>query len=508
MRCLLWGTGKVAERYVKSGMFAGHKIVAFVDTFKRADSFFDCPVLSVDEVSQLDFDVCVVCVAKNNDEILQLCVDKNFDLSKFFFPFACDGFGNVPIQYANLLIQAGSIKTDFPVLYQNVLELQMAKKYISDNAEIFSDTALIRKIGQEYVVAWIPVELLFSERTDDYVSRTNFKTATKEWRLFHSQYSDIPLVGFEPHRTLFSFFRNGDAYPRKYLDWYQSVFVTQGLAVPLSDVEILKKRFREFRIMQSELNKGMQFFVDLPAKATWNERGYFNLWDGHHRSMFLYVSGCSKIPVQISTLDYEKWSNQDSAIKLKELVASQKRVEFYQPIPNPYFLNLNTNRDNFCKSRLHHLMEYFNATKFAGKRVVDIGANIGYFGSHFARLGADVTMVEPDLAHFELAKQARDLLHIKCQIVNQKFEVYEDFQHFDMAILLTVLYHYLSNEQIKRLFFEKLNEMVDEMIVWESGDDPDYEKTQIIENTKFKNYTHLAYTYATRRFRELGLFSV
>lgn len=32
MRCLLWGTGKICTRYVKSGMFSGHEIVAFVDT--------------------------------------------------------------------------------------------------------------------------------------------------------------------------------------------------------------------------------------------------------------------------------------------------------------------------------------------------------------------------------------------------------------------------------------------------------------------------------------------
>ncbi|MFR2694497.1 MAG: hypothetical protein ACLTBV_31760 [Enterocloster bolteae] len=78
-----------------------------------------------------------------------------------------------------------------------------------------------------------------------------------------------------------------------------------------TDELLIEKRFREFEIMQHELNCGMDFFINHPAKAKWNSKGYFNLIDGHHRTTFLYYSGITKIPVQITRGDYESWCNVD-----------------------------------------------------------------------------------------------------------------------------------------------------------------------------------------------------
>lgn len=44
------------------------------------------------------------------------------------------------------------------------------------------------------------------------------------------------------------------------------------------------------------------------------------------------------------------------------------------------------------------------------------------------------------------------------------------------------------------------------MIIWESGGNPEEERHYILQHTKFHNYIHLCYTYATGKFRELGIF--
>ena len=44
------------------------------------------------------------------------------------------------------------------------------------------------------------------------------------------------------------------------------------------------------------------------------------------------------------------------------------------------------------------------------------------------------------------------------------------------------------------------------MIIWESGDLCEEEKKYILQYTKFRNYKHICYTYATGKLRELGLF--
>ena len=66
----------------------------------------------------------------------------------------------------------------------------------------------------------------------------------------------------------------------------------------------------------------------------------------------------------------------------------------------------------------------------------------------------------------------------------------------------------MNDSEIRNKFIENLNHYVTSMIIWESGGDIEEEKQYIIEHTKFKNYVHLGYTYATGKFRELGIFSV
>lgn len=159
-------------------------------------------------------------------------------------------------------------------------------------------------------------------------------------------------------------------------------------------------------MMRSELQKnGMKFFVQHPAVGAWNENGFFNLLDGHHRSSFLYNAGYRYIPVQITKEDYKKWCNRNQAEKVHQAILKQQRSEFYQPILNPYFLALQPHREAVFKSRLHMIMEYFNNTRFENQKVIDIGANLGYFGMHFARMGACVDLIEPDLLHYELATE-------------------------------------------------------------------------------------------------------
>lgn len=50
--------------------------------------------------------------------------------------------------------------------------------------------------------------------------------------------------------------------------------------------------------------------------------------------------------------------------------------------------------------------------------------------------------------------------------------------------------------------------VIDKFILWESGDNPEAEKADIMSNTKFKHYSRLTSTYGTGKVRELGIFSV
>ena len=96
----------------------------------------------------------------------------------------------------------------------------------------------------------------------------------------------------------------------------------------------------------------------------------------------------------------------------------------------------------------------------------------------------------------------------KINYIYGKFEDININDKFDIALLMTVLYWYLDSPDILKVFFERINTMISEMIIWESGDKPELEKDLIVKNTKFKNYRKLPFTVGTGKLREFGIFTI
>lgn len=503
MQILVWGIGRIAQYYMKLEYFSGFEIIGFVDSYAEKKLFMGYPVYKPSEVAAKSYDYLVICVAKDNDAILNVCIEEKVNLSKVIFLHKRDEFSQFEDKYTEQFLDIESIKTIFPLIYKDRIEKQAQRRYYENILDgVLKDSAFLYNMGENHVCVWIPVELLFSERAED----NYLEVRTDEWVEQNKRLENLPIISFTPYRDLFTFFMQGQRFPKLYCAWYQYLYSSRGLRSGYTDEELIEKRFQEFKQMQHELNKGMEFFTAAPAVAKWNPKGYFNLLDGHHRTAFLYYSGLTRIPVQITRKDYELWCNKEKAEVVMNIAVKQGRNEFYQPILNPYFFRITPYREDFAKSRLHHLLETFHPKQFVGKSVIDIGANLGYMGQAFYRMGAEVTLLEPDPVHCELLQKINELLYSECRVVAQRFENYQQEQHFDIGILFTVFYHYFSNETVRASFVKNLNKRITQMILWESGDLPDEEKAYIINHTKFHVYRRLSYTYATGKFRELGVF--
>lgn len=70
MEILIWGTGRLAARYMKFSYFAGYEIIGFVDSYKTDSQFMGYRVYRPEEIGVLEYDYLVICVAKENDIIL------------------------------------------------------------------------------------------------------------------------------------------------------------------------------------------------------------------------------------------------------------------------------------------------------------------------------------------------------------------------------------------------------------------------------------------------------
>ncbi|MCB9170791.1 MAG: hypothetical protein H6597_03810 [Flavobacteriales bacterium] len=132
--------------------------------------------------------------------------------------------------------------------------------------------------------------------------------------------------------------------------------------------------------------------------------------------------------------------------RLKDLYRSASRHSQYQIMPG--FLaelvdpgQLNKLWDRFERER----MEYFTRkVDMRGKRVVDIGANTGYFAFEALEAGArEVICYEGDADHVEFMRIAAEMFN-KPLVVHQEFM---DFKNpleeapVDVVLLLNVLHH-------------------------------------------------------------------
>lgn len=504
-KVLIWGTGKLAYNCMKRKLFSSDDIVGFVDTFKTDETFWDVyPIYKPNEINAIEYDCLFVFIMRKNNEILKLCHDNEIPLNKVFFVDQNDkAFFS---ENEGCFYQYEQMQCNFPSVYEYMKNKADNRNfYINEikSSLINENVSVIRKIGNTHVLVWIPIELLYMQNQKD--NDVNF---TKEWIEFNNKLENLPIISNIPHYSLIDYIFKGKEIPDRYLKWYEEDFVTQNRVPILNDKELLEKRNNDFIYMQTELGKGMDFFIEHPVLAFWNNRGYFNLLDGHHRTCFLYSSGIRYIPVQITKDDYDKWCNYEWANKLYNKLVSTDRVEFYQPILHPFYKNIQPYREGVVKSRIHHLMYKLGNKRLNGISVIDIGANLGYMGQAFYRLGADVTFVEMDKFHYEVLEIINKLLYVDGEIITDRFEEYDFTKSYDIAIMLTVMYHYMNKRDILERFIEKINCVVNKMIIWESGDDIEKEKEYIISNTKFKKFEHICYTYGTGKIRELGIFSL
>lgn len=506
MKSLVWGTGTLVKNFIRYKYLNIQDIIGFVDSYRKVDRFLELPVFSPEDITGIEYDRLLICVLRDNRSILEKCRSLGLDEEKIFFVHNLSCYEGVNENKFNSKISI--IKTEYPLLYEYVQEKARQFEYTDNSCcldEKLTDTAYIKQIGEEHLVAWVPIELIFSERREDMLDIPNY---TEEWSRHHYQFEDLPMISFTPNRTLYQFFSDGrETFPQCYCDWMQKIMTTRGMKTSYTDEMLIEKRYREYRMMMHEINmNGNDFLIEHPAIGKWNPKGYFNLMDGHHRVSFLYNLGYNRVPLQITNQDYDIWRNKEKAKKVLDIIVREKRCEFYQPILNPYFMQLQSIREDVKKSRLQMILEYFNNTRFRGKRVIDIGANIGYFGTMFAKMGADVTLLEPDPYHYELTKSVADLTYADVNIVTSTFEDLRTDEEYDIAIMLTVFYFQMKRTETRMRFIENLDKLITSMVIWESGDNIEQEKQFILENTKFKKYTLLGYTIGTGKFRELGIF--
>lgn len=368
--------------------------------------------------------------------------------------------------------------------------------------EGLSPEELARRRGR--MLTSVPVELLFTEGP----RRAPIEHWTEAWQAQHQRWADLPLVRLAPHLGLYRFFMGQRADPQPYLDWYEAIFASRGLTPPLGVEALLATRHRDYLAMERRLETGgVAAFSELPITVDYNQRGYFNIRDGHHRAAFLVARGRRHMVVEMTTEDFAFWQGRHLDAVRELLYADGGQRLVYTPMLLPGLLDYPSERDGAAPSRLDLILESLGERRLAGLGVLDIGCNVGFYGRHFAREGAKVTGIDLDPKHIELGRRLNQAHQLEFELRCEPFED-ADLEPHDLGLLLTVLYHYGADVKRRTKLLEKVDATVRRWLYWESGAEPEKEKRWLLEGTHFDQYRKLGDTWGTGKRRELGVFFV
>lgn len=85
MKVYIWGTGKLARRYLSTNEVKMEDVLGFIESKKRIEVFLDKSVLTPTEASYTTFDYVIVCVAFQGGDIYQQCRALSIPTDKLIF---------------------------------------------------------------------------------------------------------------------------------------------------------------------------------------------------------------------------------------------------------------------------------------------------------------------------------------------------------------------------------------------------------------------------------------
>jgi len=201
--------------------------------------------------------------------------------------------------------------------------------------------------------------------------------------------------------------------------------------------------------------------------------GKYILLDGIFHIILLKILNLQKVPVQVE-IRHPQW------IEFCEEFLRFQSVhgELYQPITHPDLKLISTYSDK----RFEIMRENLSLQK---GRLLDIGANLGYFCHKFEEIGFDCYAVEIRPSNVYFMKKLRDLEGKKFKIINSSIFDLKGTLDFNVIIAFNIFHHFLREKKL----YNQLVDFLERVKVQTMFFQPHNPKEKIMQNA-YRNYTN------------------
>ena len=361
------------------------------------------------------------------------------------------------------------------------------KDYYFYRKNEWDDNVVIRQ-EEEKKLVWIGQEILYSEdkgRWQGNISKVNTINAGV----------DVNLNSYYWYHNLFDYLDG----TRDECDAYFSVFGIEPNSKKA--LSIIEDREKLFSILKKELMNGLEYFLEAAPEIMWNEKGYFNIVGGNHRTIFLQHQGYVSYPVKVSEEDYRTWENKDCLIDTVKYIKENKIKNTYVPVPHPNFINFPYLREEWGNTVLGSVLRYLGPVRLENINVVDASQYEGYFARVAKRMCAEnVKFYSDERVTLGLAEKLFSLLHIQdIEIIDETAVLRGACEKADIVFGMLNTLTLLEANCLERFTGKLFSEF------W-AENETFVEK--ILKNTKMSKYTVLQRKVFQGKMLEVGVFEV
>lgn len=130
----------------------------------------------------------------------------------------------------------------------------------------------------------------------------------KRWKIdidISNYYRDKRIEEIYSYRRLFCFLEKGEADISDYMKMLGRITEEQ-------QKSFIEDRKELYAVFEQAYKYDMSFFTDSPSLCTWNNNGYFNMYDGMHRAQYLMSKGYREVPILVTEKDFLKYKNMSN----------------------------------------------------------------------------------------------------------------------------------------------------------------------------------------------------
>jgi SAM-dependent methyltransferase len=194
--------------------------------------------------------------------------------------------------------------------------------------------------------------------------------------------------------------------------------------------------------------------------------GEYIFRDGIHRLAIAKVIGVKSVPVMVF-VRHKKWQEFREFVAAYAEQSAETGGKLYQPIVHPDLEDMPYDTSTHDYYELATVIEHNLGKKYG--RMLDIGANLGFFCHKFEDLGYNCYAVERDPAAFQIMDKIKVAENKKFETFNKSiFEV--DFvknTEFDVVLALNIFHHFVKTKALFTQFVDLLKDLKTDELFFE-----------------------------------------